>query len=111
MEQKKPEIAVSHETLKTDSKASSAMKKQAGTYTDSYLLYSIINDKRDQRFQTTDGFRLAFTQDLPLYSNSPNILNGLDFSTYHQIKDNVVASMQFYSRAINSLSSTDDVRL
>ena len=46
-----PEISVNYESLKTDSKASTAMKKQAGTYFDAYLSYSIIRDKRDQKFQ------------------------------------------------------------
>ena len=106
-----PEISFSHENLQTDSKASSAMQKQEGRYFDTYLMYSIIKDKRDQRFQTTEGYRLAFIQDLPFYSDTPIIKNGVDFSTYYPIKDNIIASIKFYSRAITSISAEEDVRL
>ena len=106
-----PEISVNYESLQTDDKASSAMKKQAGTFFDTYLSYSIIRDKRDQKFNTTEGNRLLFTQSLPVYSSSPNIVNGLDYSTYYPLKASIIASIKFYSRAINSLSASDDVRL
>ena len=52
-----------------------------------------------------------FTQSVPVYSSSPNIVNGLDYSTYYPLKDSIIASIKFYSRAINSLSASDDVRL
>ena len=74
-------------------------------------MYSIIKDKRDQRFQPTEGYRLAFVQDLPFYSDTPIIKNGVDFSTYYPIKDKIVAAIKFYSRAITSISSDKDVRL
>ena len=48
---------------------------------------------------------------MPIYSSSPNIVNGLDYSTYYPLKDSIIASIKFYSRAINSLSASDDVRL
>ena len=71
----------------------------------------IIQDKRDRRFQTTEGYRASFNQKLPLYSESPSLLNGIDYSAYHSFSENLIGSVRFYGRVINSLSDSDDVKL
>ena len=48
---------------------------------------------------------------MPLYSESPTILNGLNYSAYHSFSENLIGSLKFYGRAINSLSDKDDVLL
>ena len=71
------------------------------------LIYRIVllEIKETKNFNTTEGNRLSFTQTVPIYSSSPNIVNGLDYSTYYPLKDSIIASIKFYSRAINSLSA------
>jgi len=51
-----PSVTTYHESLKTDSSASSVVEKQKGTYFDTDLNYLIDYDRRNQKFQTTDGF-------------------------------------------------------
>ena len=50
-------------------------------------------------------------QKVPLYSESPSLLNGLNFSSYHSVNENLIGSIRFYGRSINSISDSDDVKL
>jgi len=106
-----PELSTYYESLSTNDNASKALKQQEGTYIDTDLRYSLIQDKRDRKFQSTEGYRVSFNQKLPLYSESPTIVNGLDYSAYHSFSENLIGSLRFYGRAINSLSDKDDVLL
>ena len=106
-----PEIATYYETIKTSNSASANLKKQKGNYFETALNYSIINDKRNQRYQPTEGYKVSFNQVVPLYSDAPSLTNGFDFSSYWQIKNNVIASTTLFTRAINSLSNSNDVKI
>ena len=105
-----PEIGTFYEDLTTDSTASASLKKQEGSYFDTSLNYSIVYDKRNQRFQTTEGFRSSFTQKLPIVSDSAAILNGYEFDRYQTFGNNYITKIGLYTRAINSISN-DDVRI
>ena len=106
-----PGLSTYYESLSTNDNASKALKQQEGTYIDTELKYSIIQDKRDQSFKPTEGYRASFNQKLPLYSEVPSIINGLDYSAYHSFGENFIGSLRFHGRAINSLSSSEDVKL
>ena len=104
-----PSISTYYENLSTTTTASSALIKQDGTYFYTNVSYAIINDKRDQSFQPTEGYRIAFSQKLPIYSDAPSIRNGLDIAKYFTPMDHVTASLRLFSRAINGIS--EDVRV
>jgi outer membrane protein insertion porin family len=106
-----PELSTYYESLSTNDNASKALKQQEGTYIDAELSYSVIQDKRDQIFKPTEGYRVSFNQKLPLYSESPSLINGTDYSAYHSFSDSFIGSLRFHGRAINSLSSSEDVKL
>jgi len=106
-----PDLSTYYESLSTNDNASNALKQQEGTYIDTELKYSVIQDKRDQSFKPTEGYRASFNQKLPLYSESPSIINGMNYSAYHSFSDNLIGSLRFHGRAINSLSSSEDVKL
>ncbi len=106
-----PELATYYESLSTDDNASANLKEQEGTYIDTDLRYSIIQDKRDRRFQTTEGHRISFNQKVPLYSESASLLNGLDYTKYHAFSENLIGSLRFYGRSINAVFDSDDVKL
>ena len=74
------------------------------------FLYGITVDKRNQTFQTTEGYRAKFIQSIPLVMDSSSILNGLDASAYHLISDDVVGVVKFYARSMHGLEDKD-VRL
>ena len=105
-----PSISSFYESLKTTSTASNTLKKQRGTYFDTDLDYTMDFDKRDQKFQTSNGFRSRFTQSIPLISETNALLNGYEFNLYEEIADDMVGEFTFYVRAINSITD-DDVRI
>jgi len=106
-----PTLSAYYETLSTNDNASKALKQQEGTYIDTELKYALIQDKRDRKFQPTDGYRASFNQKVPLYSESPSLLNGVDYITYHSFNEDLIGSLRFYGRVINSLSDSNDVKL
>ena len=68
-----------YEVIKTDSTASQSQQDQKGNYWDSFLNIDFDYDKRNQKFQTTEGFRSRFTQNLPLISESYSLTNSYNF--------------------------------
>ena len=104
----RPTFRTTYEDLTTNSSASANLKKQQGSYFTTELGYVIDLDKRNQRFQTSDGYQSKFTQNIPLISESNTILNGYQFDTYHSYSD-ITASLGLYLRAVTGLS--DDVRI
>ena len=73
--------------------------------------YYIDYDKRNQKYQTSDGFRSRFNQSIPLVSDTNALLNGYEFNVWHEITDDgMIGKFSFYGRAINSITG-DDVRI
>ena len=61
--------------LTVEDSASSALKKQAGDFTELTFGYGIKSDKRNRRFMPTDGYISTFRQNLPIYADAKSILN------------------------------------
>ena len=105
-----PKFSNSYEDLTTSSKASENLKKQQGTYYESKFSYGLNYDMRDQKFQTTEGFRAQFNQSIPIISNDWSFGNTLDYKTWYKLPNNMVTSFNAYGRAIQSLFD-EDVRI
>ena len=105
-----PEIATNYETLTTTSTASSALKKQEGDYYDITFNYGLNYDKRNQSFQTTDGYRSLFNQSIPIIANSFSIINAYQYVTYNEIKPDMITQLSLYAKSINSFND-EDVRV
>ncbi len=104
----RPTFRSSYEQLTTNSDASANLKKQEGTYFTTNIGYVLDLDKRNQRFQTTDGFQSKFTQNIPLISESNTLLNGYQIDSYNSFND-INTSIGLYLRSVTGLS--DDVRI
>ena len=104
-----PNLSVYHESLDTNQSASASLKKQEGTYFETSAGYAIDLDKRNQRFQTTDGFRSKFSQSIPFVSDDMAFYNGYEFTTFNQIND-IVTRLSIQARTINSITD-EDVRI
>ncbi len=105
-----PRLSIGSESLETTSSASANLKKQEGSYFDTSFAYSFSYDKRNQTYRPTSGYLSRFNQSLPIVSDGSPILNGYELNTYKEVIDDMVVSLSFYGRAINSLSD-DDVRI
>ena len=105
-----PGFGISGETLKTNSSASTSLKKQEGSYFDVLFDYGLTYDKRNQPYQTTEGFISRWYQKIPLTTDQSSIVNGYSITGYKELIDDMVISTGIYTRAINS-TSDDDVRI
>ena len=95
------------EKLDTDSTASASMKKQEGSYFDTFFNQSFSYDKRNQKYKTTDGFISRFTQNIPLISDNYTLTNSYDYKIYNEWLDENIVSFGFYIKGANSLSGKD----
>jgi len=105
-----PSFTISNESLNTTSTASAAYKKQEGSYFDTFFMYGLKYDKRNFKYQATDGFVSTWIQHIPIFSNSASILNGYSITTFAEPIDDMILSAGFFGRAINSISD-EDVRV
>ena len=96
--------------LEANSSASATMKKQEGSYFDSFFNQTFRYDKRNQRYKTTDGFISRFSQNIPLISDTYTLTNSYDYKTYNQWLGENIFSLGFYLKTTNSLNG-EDVKL
>tara|TARA_A100000164_G_scaffold34551_1_gene26503 strand:+ start:766 stop:3015 length:2250 start_codon:yes stop_codon:yes gene_type:complete len=99
-----------YEKIETDSTASARQKKQEGDYWDSFLKLDIDFDKRNQKFQTSSGFRSIYSVDIPVISETNTLKNIYTYKYFTELYEENISSVSLYLSAANSISS-DDVKL
>ena len=95
------------EKIGTSSNASSQLKKQDGNYFDAFLNLDLDFDKRNQKFQTTDGYRSYFSTALPLVSDSNTLKNSLSYSFFNEFFQDNVSKLSFNVSTATSLNNND----
>ena len=95
------------EKLDTDSTASASMKKQEGSYFDTFFNHTISYDKRNEKYKTSDGYISRFTQNVPLISESYTLTNAYNYKIYNEWLDENVLSIGFFAKTANSLTGKD----
>ena len=98
------------ESLEVGSNASANQKKQAGDYFDSFLNFNFNYDKRNQKFDTNDGFISNYSVDLPIVSESLTLVNSYRFKTFEELYENNVSTFSFLAQTSNSLND-ENIRL
>ena len=93
-----------YEIIETNSTASQAQQDQKGNYWDSFINLDFIYDKRNQKFQTTSGYRSFYSIDLPIISDKNTLKNFYDYSYYFDLFDKNVSSLSFLLRSANSIT-------
>ena len=99
-----------YQNIETDSTASSAQKKQSGDYWDSYLKLDFDYDKRNQKYQTSSGYRSFYSLDIPIISDTNTLINSYNYQNYMELYNNNVTTFSLYLSTVNSISG-DDVKL
>ena len=92
------------EKLETNNTASASMKKQEGSYFDTFFNHTFSYDKRNQRYKTSDGYISRFTQNIPLISESYTLTNSYDYKIYNEWLDENVFSIGFFGKSSISLN-------
>ena len=67
-------------------------------------------DKRNQKFQTSDGYRSYYSIDLPIISDSNTLKNYYQISHYFDLYEKNISSLSFYVETANSITN-DDIKL
>ncbi len=99
-----------YEKIETDSSASARQKQQEGDYFDNFLSLTLDYDKRNQRFQTSSGFRNYFDTSVPIISETNTISNTFILTNYIEYFDKNIFKSSFYFKNANSLSG-DNIKL
>ena len=99
-----------YQNIETDSTASEAQKKQRGDYWDSYLKLDFDYDKRNQKYETSSGFRSFYSLDIPVISDTNTLINSYNYQQYVELYENNITSFSIYLNSANSISG-DDIKL
>ena len=96
-----------YENIEVVSTASDRQKTQAGNYFDTFLNLDFTYDKRDQKFQTTDGFISNYSIDLPILSDSNTLSNTFTYTNYYKYFEQSVFKSSLFLKSTNSLSGNN----
>ena len=99
-----------YEKISTNSTASARQKKQEGNYWDSFLNLNLDYDKRNQKFQTSEGFRSRYFLDLPIISDTNSLSNTYTYKYFTQLYENNRSNFSIYLKSVESITG-DDVKL
>tara|TARA_B100000900_G_scaffold397225_1_gene397350 strand:+ start:2343 stop:4571 length:2229 start_codon:yes stop_codon:yes gene_type:complete len=95
------------EKVTVNNTASSLQKKNAGNYFDSFLGLDFNYDKRNQKFDTTDGFFSNYSLDLPVYSETGTLKNTYNFKKFSELYENNVSTLSLYLSSSFSINDKD----
>ena len=99
-----------YEKITTDSSASALQKTQEGNYWDSFLKLDFDNDKRNQKFQTSDGYRSFYSIDIPLVSDTNTLVNSYQYNYYNELFEDNITNASIYLQSANSITG-DNIKL
>ncbi len=99
-----------YESIETDSTASAQQKKLKGNYFDNFINLNFDYDKRNQKFQPSQGFRNYFSTDLPIVSETNTLANTFITTNYFEYFDSNILKSSFYFRNTNSITG-DNIKL
>lgn len=94
-----------YEVIQTNSTASKAQQDQEGNYWDTFLNLDFNYDKRNQKFQTTSGFRSYYSLDLPIISDNYTLSNSYNYSYYFDLFDENISTLSVYLKSANSINN------
>ena len=93
-----------YEDIATDSTASSQQQKLKGSYFDNFVSLSLDYDKRNQKFQTSQGFRNYFSTDLPIVSETNTLSSTFITTNYYEYFNKYILKSSFYFKNSNSIT-------
>ena len=94
-----------YEVIETNSTASTQQQAQEGNYWDSFFKFNFNYDKRNQKFQTSGGFKSYYSLDLPLISETNTIKNYYNYSQYFSFFEKNFSSISIYLQSAHSLNN------
>ena len=96
-----------YEKIETNSTASKKQQDQEGDYWDSFLNIDFDYDKRNQKFQTSSGFRSFYSIDMPVISETATLKNYYSNTYYFDLFEKNISSLGLYLESANSINNKD----
>jgi len=96
-----------YEQIETNSTASTQQQSQEGNYWDSFINLSMNYDKRNQKFQTSSGFKSFYSLNMPVVSDTNTMKNYYNYSKYFGFFNNNFSSISLYLQSAHSLNNKD----
>ena len=96
-----------YEKIETDSTASVRQKSQEGNYWDSFLNMNFNYDKRNQKYQTSDGFQSRYFIDIPIISKTSTLSNTYTYKYFTELYENNISTISLYLKSVDSLTNKD----
>ena len=98
-------IGADQDKITTSSNASDLYKSRKGNFLTFKSFYALENDKRNRKFQPTNGHKLSFGQSIAFPgSNIPYIENNISASYYLPINSNETFSLKGGASSINAFN-------
>ena len=99
-----------YEVIETNSSASVRQKEQAGNYWDTFVSLNFDQDKRNQKFRTSDGSRSFYSINVPIVSETNTLTNSFSYKSYNELYENNITTASFLLQSAISLTN-DDIKL
>jgi outer membrane protein insertion porin family len=96
-----------YEQIETNSTASAQQQSQEGNYWDSFINLNLNYDKRNQKFQTSSGFKSFYSLNMPVVSDTNTMKNYYNYSKYFGFFENNFSSISLYLQSAHSLNNKD----
>jgi outer membrane protein insertion porin family len=94
-----------YEIIETNSTASAQQQSQEGNYWDSFFKFDMNYDKRNQKFQTSSGFKSFYSLSLPVVSDTNTIKNYYNYAKYFSFFNKNFSSISLYLQSANSFNN------
>ena len=74
---------------------------------DTFINFDFDYDKRNQKFQTTEGFRSYYSLNLPIISDKNTLTNTYSYNHFSELYEDNISNFSIYLKAANSLTGED----
>ena len=99
-----------YEKISTDASASTLQKTQEGNYWDTFINLDFDLDRRNQKFETSEGYRTFYLTNIPLISDTNTFKNTVSYKIFSELYDNNITTAAFSLSTSNSISG-DNIKL
>jgi outer membrane protein insertion porin family len=96
-----------YEKIVTDGSASALQKTQDGNYWDSFLMLDFDYDKRNQKYETTEGFKSYYSINIPVISDTNTLVNSYKYDYFTELYENNITTASLFLKTANSISGNN----
>ena len=95
------------EDIEAGSSASTLQKRQAGNYWDTFINLDLFQDKRNQKYKTSEGYISNYNISVPVVSDTNTLTNTYNYKIFGELYENNISSVSLFLQSANSLTNED----